>query len=123
MLINTRMPGARITLLTALSVALPFALITIFLLRLVIRSRHGKVTTGDVGLLGEIGTVEIALAPRGQIYVHGELWDAISPEPVSPGNLVQVKSVEGLTLQVEPIPKSNPGSAESQPSQETTKGA
>ena len=128
MLINTRMPGARITLLTALSVALPFALITIFLLRLVIRSRHVKVTTGDAGLVGEIGTAETTLAPRGQIYVHGELWEAISPEPVLPGKLVQVKSVEGLTLQVEPISNSHSGGtesvtmADSEPSQETTKG-
>ena len=122
MLINTRLPGGSITLVTALSVALPFALITIFLLRLVIRARHAKVTTGDEGLIGEIGTVETVLAPRGQIYVHGELWEAVSPETVSPGSLVRVISLQGLTLQVEPIPNSNPGSAESKPSQETTKG-
>ncbi|MBI4459607.1 MAG: nodulation protein NfeD [Acidobacteria bacterium] len=103
MLINTRMPGARITLLTALSVALPFALISIFLLRLVLRAQHVQVATGDVGLIGEIGRVESALSPRGKIYVHGELWEAVSPDSVPSGSLVRVKSVEGLTLQVEPV--------------------
>lgn len=129
MLINTRLPGASITLVTALSVALPFALITIFLLRLVLRARAMKVTTGDVGLLGEIGQVEVALAPRGKIYVHGELWDAISSEPVPPGGTVRVQSIEGLILRVEPTSNSQPrrsepeGPAGSETSRETTKGA
>ncbi len=129
MLINTRLPGASVTLPTALSVALPFALITVFLLRLVIQARGQKVTTGDVGLIGEIGKVEVALAPHGKIYVHGELWDAISREPVSPGGLVRVQSIEGLTLQVEAVSSSHPGPArpeghaKSEPSQETAKGA
>ncbi len=129
MLINTRLPGASITLVTAFSVALPFALITIFLMRLVLRARALKVMTGDVGLLGEIGQVEVALAPRGKIYVHGELWDAISSVPVSPGGTVRVQSIDGLLLQVEPAANSQPqrsepeGTAGSETSQETTKGA
>jgi membrane-bound serine protease (ClpP class) len=136
MLINTRLPGGSVSLPTALSVALPFGLITIFLLRLVIRARHGKVTTGDLGMIGEIGRVETALGPSGKIYVHGELWEAVSPTPVSPGSLVRVRSVEGLTLQVDPVSNSRftpanrppeatePGiQAESAPGQETTKGA
>ncbi|OFV90701.1 MAG: hypothetical protein A3H28_11325 [Acidobacteria bacterium RIFCSPLOWO2_02_FULL_61_28] len=127
MLINTRLPGAQITLVTALSVAFPFGLITVFLLRLVIRARHLKVATGEMALIGEIGQVESALAPHGKVYVHGELWDAISPEPVPPGGLIRVKSLEGLTLQVEPVnshplhPKSDP-QTQSGSSQETTKG-
>jgi membrane-bound serine protease (ClpP class) len=137
MLINTRLPGGSVSLPTALSVALPFGLITIFLLRLVIRARHGKVTTGDLGMIGEIGRVETALSPSGKIYVHGELWEAVSPTPVSPGGLVRVRSVEGLTLQVDPVSNSRPTpvqsppqahtganvQAETSPGQETIKGA
>ena len=137
MLINTPLPGGTVSLPTALSVALPFALITVFLLRLVIRARHGKVTTGDLGMIGEIGRVETALGPSGKIYVHGELWEAVSTTPVSPGDLVRVRSVEGLTLQVDPVSNSHPApvqpppeapaepktQAETSPGQETTKGA
>jgi membrane-bound ClpP family serine protease len=80
-------------------------------------------------MIGEIGRVESVLAPRGKITVHGELWEAVSREPVSPGDLVRVRSVEGLTLQVEPVSSSHPGppkqesKAESETSQETSKGA
>lgn len=137
MLINTRLPGGSVSLPTALSVALPFGLITIFLLRLVIRAQHGKVTTGDLGMIGEVGRVETALSPCGKIYVHGELWEAVSPTPVSPGGLVRVRSVAGLTLQVDLVSNSHPApvlpppeaptepkvQAESAPGPQTAKGA
>ncbi len=128
MLINTRMPGISISLLTALSVALPFGLITVFLLRLVIKSRHAKVTTGEGGLIGEIGRVESIDAREGtiKIYVHGELWDAVSLGSVSAGGSVRVKAVDSLTLRVEPVADSRPGTTEpalnSEPKKEASKG-
>ncbi len=61
MLINTRLPGGTVALPTALSVALPFALITVFLLRLVVRARRVKATTGVIGMIGEMGRVQTAL--------------------------------------------------------------
>ena len=128
MLINTRMPGISISLLTALSVALPFGLITVFLLRLVIQSHHAKVTTGEVGLVGEIGRVESIDAREGiiKVYVHGELWDAVSPGSVSARGSVRVKAVEGLTLRVEPVADARPRTTEpelnSEPKKEDSKG-
>ena len=103
MLINTRLPGASITLWTALSVTLPLALITVFLLRLVLRTHQLQVATGSAGLIGEVGMVEQPLAPRGKIIVHGELWDATSAAPAQPGGLVRVTGVDGMTLRVEPV--------------------
>ena len=122
MLINTRLPGGSITFLTALSVALPFGAITIFLLRLVIRSRHLKVSTGGVGLIGEIGSVQSASQGKMKIYVHGELWDAFSPEPVGPGTSVQVKAVDGLTLRVEPAFNKEPATPAPEPKEERARG-
>ena len=105
MLIKTPLPGGSIKLLTALSVTVPFGLITIFLLRLVLRSRQLKVATGESGLIGEIGSVHSGEVRDGMIrvYVHGELWDAICSEPVSKGSKVQVISVEGMKLHVTPF--------------------
>jgi membrane-bound serine protease (ClpP class) len=102
MLINAKLPGGTIALATALSVTIPFALITVFLLRLVIRARRMKIATGTTGLVGEIGRVESPLAPQGTIYVHGELWSAVSPEPLPKGTVVRVRAVDGMTLDVEP---------------------
>jgi membrane-bound serine protease (ClpP class) len=125
MLINTRLPGGSITLVTALSVAVPFGGITIFLLRLVLRARALKVATGEGALIGEIGNVQSSVTVDGKIkvYVRGELWDAVSPELVSPGAQVQVKAVDGLTLHVEPVFNHDSGAPASEPKEESSKGA
>ena len=84
-----------------------------------------KVATGDAALIGEIGDVQSGTTPDGRIkvYVRGELWDAISPELVSPGAQVQVKALEGLTLHVVPVSNNDPGAAASEPKEESSKGA
>jgi membrane-bound serine protease (ClpP class) len=96
-------PSMRIHLSTAIGVALPFALITMFLLSLVLKARRGKAITGEEGLLQEVGEARTPLAPRGKVFVHGEYWDAVASSPVEPGARVRVVGVDGLLLRVEPI--------------------
>lgn len=101
-LIDTSVPELKIRLSTAVAVTLPFALITIFLLQLVIRARSLKVTTGAAGMLDEIGLSKTELAPEGAVFVHGEWWNAVSSVRVPPGTKVKVVAVEGLKLRVVP---------------------
>jgi membrane-bound serine protease (ClpP class) len=68
----------------------------------VLKARANKVVTGEAGMIGEEGVARTALRPRGTIFVHGELWDAVSSTEVEAGSRVRVVAVEGLTLQVEP---------------------
>jgi membrane protein implicated in regulation of membrane protease activity len=65
------------------------------------RMRAHKVQTGVENLVGATGEVTTTLSPRGQIRVHGELWEARSATPVEPGARVRVVAVDGLTLEVE----------------------
>ena len=97
-------PEMRIRLVTALSVSIPFALITMFLLSLAVRARRNKSLMGGEGLLNEIGEARTTLAPAGKVFVHGEYWDAVSSAPVELGGEVRVTAVEGLKLRVEPRP-------------------
>ncbi len=96
-------PAMCIHLSTAIAVALPFALITMFLVSLVIKARRNKVITGEQGLLDEIGEARTPLTPRGKVFVRGEYWDAESSTPVQPGARVRVVGVTGLLLKVEPV--------------------
>jgi len=96
-------PELRIGWMTALSVALPFALITVLLTSLVLRARAAKVVTGTSALLGECGVARTALEPEGKVFVHGEYWDAVSSSPVGVDARVRITRVEGLTLFVEPV--------------------
>ena len=90
----------------ALAATLPFAFLTVFLMRLVLKSRKWKTATGKEELLGEEGVVTIALAGGGEgmIRVHGELWRASSKDNVPVGTQVRVLQVNGLKLDVEPLP-------------------
>ena len=96
-------PEIRIRLITAVAVALPFSLITVFLLSLAMRAHRRKVMTGGRGMIDEIGEARTALTPEGKVFVKGEYWDAISSTPVEPGAQVRVVGIEGLRLRVEPV--------------------
>jgi len=100
-LIKSPWPEARIHLPTALSVALPLAIITVVLLRLAIAAKRRKVVTGEAGMIGERGTARTDLAPSGKVLVHGELWDAHAAQTIPKGAQVRVRKVDGLTLEVE----------------------
>ncbi|HEY6387825.1 MAG TPA: nodulation protein NfeD [Candidatus Acidoferrum sp.] len=103
-LIRSPLTSGGVSLGVALAATLPFALITIFLMRLVLRSRSWKSTTGREELIGEEGVAISGLGAgtEGVIRVHGELWQAVSSRAVPEGKPVRVRSVEGLKLHVEP---------------------
>ena len=96
-------PEMKIRISTALTVALPFAAIAIFLVSLVVRARAQKVMTGAAGMQNTIGVALTALSPQGKVFVRGEYWDAISATPIAPGTSIRVIGVHGLTLKVGPI--------------------
>jgi membrane-bound serine protease (ClpP class) len=102
LLVDSPLPEMRVHLSTAVALALPFTIITVFLLTLILRARSNKVVTGTAGMLGEIGVAHTPLAPSGKVFVHGEFWDAESTRPLEAGARVRVVSIEGLILKVEP---------------------
>ena len=87
--------------------------LTVFLMRLVLKSRKWKTATGKEELLGEQGVVTIALPGE-------ERDDPCSRRIVarafqrkySVGARVRVLRVEGLKLDVEPLPQGHPSRSE-----------
>ena len=108
MLVDSPIPEMRVHVLTALAVSIPLGLITAFLMGIALRARRNKITTGEQGLIGEIGLAQTALSPSGKVFVHGELWDAVSPVNIPAGGQVVVRRVEGLVLRVEPVAVASP---------------
>ncbi|HSP34706.1 MAG TPA: nodulation protein NfeD [Thermoanaerobaculia bacterium] len=103
LLVDGPIPEMRVNLTTALSVSIPFALIAVFLMTIVMRARKARVTTGQEGMVGEIGVARTPVAPDGKVFVHGEIWNATAPVPISEGEKVRVRSVDGLRVVVEPV--------------------
>jgi len=103
-LIRSPLTPGGVSLGVALGVTLPVAILTVFLMRLVLKSRGWKTATGKEEMLGAEGVVTSALSSQGEgmVRVHGELWRAAAASPVPEGALVRVTRVEGLKLFVEP---------------------
>ncbi|MBZ5576506.1 MAG: nodulation protein NfeD [Acidobacteriia bacterium] len=109
MLVNAPIPEMRIRWTTALGLALPFSLITVFLLSLVVRARQNKVATGVEGMIGLTGSALTEISPEGQVFVRGEYWNAVAVRPVAAGARVRVTAIDKLKLTVEPVPDSSGG--------------
>jgi len=111
MLVRSPITGGGVSGWIALSVAIPFAVIIVFLARLVMRSRRWKVSTGKEELVGEEGEVTQPVGSGGEtgmIFIHGELWRAAASNgaTIPKGARVRVRKVEGLILHVEPVKSS-----------------
>jgi membrane-bound serine protease (ClpP class) len=72
---------------------------------IVFRSHLQRSMTGTAGMVGERGVAYTALNPEGQVYVHGEYWNAESTEPVAKGEPVEVLQVVELKLLVRRAPQ------------------
>jgi len=101
-LVDGPIPQMRVNPVTAIAVSLPIGLIAVFLTTLVVRARRGRVATGSEGMIGEIGIARTAVGPEGKVFVHGELWNAMSTSAIAEGARVKVAGVNGLHLVVEP---------------------
>ena len=104
-LIRSPLTAGGVSVGVALAATIPFAFITVFLMRLVLKSRKWKSATGKEELLGEEGvaTTPLPVGGEGMIRIHGELWRAIAQDPVQEGTRVRVLRVNGLKLEVEPV--------------------
>lgn len=102
-LIDTPDPAVRISLSTALALALPFAAIFILLLVALLKSLKQKVSTGDAGMIGLLGQAETDIGATGRIKVRGEYWQAHSEVPILAGRPIKVMEIENLTLKVEEV--------------------
>ena len=115
-LIRSPWTGMGVNPVIALAVTIPFAIIVIILMRLVLRSRTWKLSTGKEELVGEVGEITEPIGSggsTGMVFIHGELWRAAAPnrEPIPKGSRVKVKNVKGLTLEVEPIDSPRPATS------------
>jgi membrane-bound serine protease (ClpP class) len=70
---------------------------------LAFRAQMRQPQTGAEALVGMVGEVKKDLIPQGQIFVNGELWNAIADENLFRGEKVEVISLENLRLKVRKI--------------------
>jgi membrane-bound serine protease (ClpP class) len=74
---------------------------------LAVKGTRGRPITGAEGMIGSVGIAKTDLNPRGQITIQGEIWEAVCHTPILQGEAAEVMSIEGLTLHVAPVHKSD----------------
>lgn len=111
LLIDSPITGFGVSLGVALGVTVPFAVIAIFLMRLVLRSFRWKSSMGNEQLVGLACEVTETIRPAGSAYegsggmvfLQGELWRATAEQEIPKGAQARVTKVNGLTVTVEPV--------------------
>ena len=103
MLIKTDVEFLQISWSVIIPVVVVVAAFSLFIVGMGVRAMRRRPVTGQEEMVGLVGIVKTALTPHGQISVHGELWDAVSAQPMQPGEEAEIISVNGLRLQVKPV--------------------
>jgi membrane-bound serine protease (ClpP class) len=100
MLIDSPLPGLRISWAVIVPVVALSALLFIITVTLAVRVHRQKADTGMEGMLGLEGEARTEIHASGRVFVHGETWSAWSEEPIAQGDRVKVAAVQGLKLKV-----------------------
>jgi membrane-bound serine protease (ClpP class) len=102
-------PFLRISLTLIVTVAALTAVFFIVAIGAGVRAQARRVVTGREGLVGTVGVTRSELAPRGTVFVAGELWKAETAGAFIPvGTPIRVVGLTGLRLNVhaaENVPK------------------
>jgi membrane-bound serine protease (ClpP class) len=101
-LVDSPIPELQLNFGFVLPVALGFAGIAMFLVRLGLRAQRQPAVTGEGGMVGQVAEALTAIAAGsyGQVSTHGEIWRATASEPIPAGAHVRITNVSGLTLTV-----------------------
>jgi membrane-bound serine protease (ClpP class) len=102
MLLDKDVPGFSIAWQMIAAMALAGALVLLAIVSFAVRARRRPVVSGVEGLLREVAEATEDFEHRGLVRVQGELWNAVSDEPVRAGQRLRIRKVDGLTVEVEP---------------------
>jgi membrane-bound serine protease (ClpP class) len=105
MLVNdTEFPYKGISLSVIIPTVVVFTGFFFLAAYLALRTHRRQVTTGEAGLKGEIAITKTPVGPEGgRVFVHGELWRAVSDVPIEANMRVRIVAVKGMELKVELI--------------------
>ncbi|MCH6549741.1 MAG: nodulation protein NfeD [Proteobacteria bacterium] len=102
MMFDSDIPGFGISLTFVVGLALIAGLFLLWLVSYLVRLRRRGAVSGRASIIGGTGTAMQAFTGKGKIWLEGEAWAAVSRVPVEQGQEVVVRSMDGLTLEVEP---------------------
>lgn len=107
MLFDSPDPALRVSVQMVIALAGLAAVVVGALTVMVVRSRGNRVVTGREGLIGHLAAARTRIDQEsGKVFLMGEIWNARSRSVIEAGTQVEVRAVDGLILEVEPVASS-----------------
>jgi membrane-bound serine protease (ClpP class) len=101
MLFKDSMPLIQVSWKIILFATVITTMFFVFAVGMGIRAQRRKPVTGKEGIVGEIGeAISDFEKGKGQVAVHGEIWEALSQEKIRRGESIKVISVDNLKIVV-----------------------
>jgi len=107
MLIDTDVPGLAVSrpLIGAIAALGGLGLMTI--IGIAVKARRRPVVSGREQLIGRQGVALDSFDHEGHVFIHSERWNARTETPVSKDQAIVVTGIDGLSLQVRPLPETS----------------
>jgi membrane-bound serine protease (ClpP class) len=102
MLLDNDVPGFSIAWQVIGAMGLAGSLLLLAIVSFAVRARRRPVMGGAEGMLREVAEALEDFEHKGLVRVQGETWTAVSNSPVRTGQRLEIRKVDGLTLEVEP---------------------
>jgi len=114
MMFDSDIPGFGISVTFVVGLAIVAGLFLLWLVSYLVRLRRRGAVSGRASIIGGSATAMQSFTGEGKVWLEGEAWAAVSKVPVEKGQEVVVRSMDGLTLEVEPASQPDPTEAEFQ---------
>lgn len=101
-LMDTDVEGYRVSMPLILTVAVVAAGLFAATLLLAMRQRKRPIATGREEMIGATAEALDTFSESGLVRVHGEIWSANVNQPVTRGQILRIRKIVGLTLELEP---------------------
>jgi membrane-bound serine protease (ClpP class) len=101
-MIDTDVPEFQVSWAAAAGLAVASLIIVVIIVRFALTSRRAQIVSGREQMVGATGEIIDWQDGRGHVFIHGERWRATGVDQLKPGDPVEVRGIDGLTLTVGP---------------------
>ncbi|MEE4301560.1 MAG: nodulation protein NfeD [Pseudomonadales bacterium] len=104
LLLDTDLPAYQLSIPIIAAFAAASALISIGTVYLALRARDSRAVSGREAIIGGAAVALEDFDGTGKVRLAGEHWQARSTGPVTAGQTLRVRALDGLVVEVEPAP-------------------
>ena len=103
MMFDSGIPGFGVSKVFVISIAIVGGGLMFILASFMLKLQRRGAVSGTSSIVGGTGKATESFTGKGNIWLEGESWAAVSSVPIAKDQDVRVRAIDGLTLLVEPL--------------------